>query len=153
MGFSVVSAVKNPLTKQEFDKFDLWFGKIPWRRKWQPTPVFLPGKSHGQRSLVGFSPWGRKRVGHNLMNKPQHACMPKIPCSLASVNGSEGSSMQNKSVTRLDPSQHPLFPGSGFHISSVLLFCSNFGTDQLSVSHICWWKFLAVSIWMLRFMC
>ena len=31
-------------------------GKIPWRRKWQPTPVFLPGKSHGQRSLVGYSP-------------------------------------------------------------------------------------------------
>ena len=35
-------------------------GKIPWRRKWQPTPVFLPGKSHGQRSLVGYSPWGCK---------------------------------------------------------------------------------------------
>ena len=35
-------------------------GSIPWRRKWQPTPVFLPGKSHGQRSLVGYSPWGRK---------------------------------------------------------------------------------------------
>ena len=32
----------------------------PWRRKWQPTPVFLPGESHGQRSLVGYSPWGRK---------------------------------------------------------------------------------------------
>ena len=33
---------------------------IPWRREWQPTPVFLPGKSHGQRSLVGYSPWGHK---------------------------------------------------------------------------------------------
>ena len=33
---------------------------MPWRRKWQPTPVFLPGKSHGWRSLVGYSPWGRK---------------------------------------------------------------------------------------------
>ena len=32
-------------------------GKIPWSRKWQPTPVFLPGKSHGQRSLAGYSPW------------------------------------------------------------------------------------------------
>ena len=38
--------------------------KIPWRRKWQPTPVFLPGKSHGQRSLVGYSPWGC-RVRYN----------------------------------------------------------------------------------------
>ena len=37
-----------------------WVGKIPWRRKWQPTPVFLPGKSHGRQSLVGYCPWGRK---------------------------------------------------------------------------------------------
>ena len=39
-------------------------GKVPWRRKWQPTPVLLPGKFHGQKSLVEYSPWGR-RVGHN----------------------------------------------------------------------------------------
>ena len=36
--------------------FDPWVGKIPWRRAWQPTPVFLPGKPHGQMSLVGYSP-------------------------------------------------------------------------------------------------
>ena len=40
--------------------FDPWVEKIPWRRKWQPTPVFLLGKFHGQRSLEGYSPWGRK---------------------------------------------------------------------------------------------
>ena len=39
-------------------RFDPWFGKIPWIRKWQPTPVFLPGKSHGQRSLADYSPYG-----------------------------------------------------------------------------------------------
>ena len=38
--------------------FDPWVGKIPWRRAWQPTPAFLPEESHGQRSLVGYSPWG-----------------------------------------------------------------------------------------------
>ena len=38
------------------------FGKIPWRRKWQSIPVLLPGKSHGQRSLVGYSLWGRKEL-------------------------------------------------------------------------------------------
>ena len=38
--------------------FDPWVRKIPWRRKWQPTPVLLPGKFQGQRSLVGYSPWG-----------------------------------------------------------------------------------------------
>ena len=37
---------------------DPWVGKMPWRRKWQPTPVFLPGKSHGQRSLVGYTVHG-----------------------------------------------------------------------------------------------
>ena len=37
-------------------RFHLWVGKIPWRRKWQPTPVFLPGEPHGQRSLAGYSP-------------------------------------------------------------------------------------------------
>ena len=41
---------------------DPWLGKIPWRRKWQPTPALLPGESHGQRSLVGYSPWGRKEL-------------------------------------------------------------------------------------------
>ena len=40
--------------------FSPWVRKIPWRRKWQPNPVFLPGESHGWRSLVGYSPWGRK---------------------------------------------------------------------------------------------
>ena len=40
--------------------FDPWTGKILWRRKWQPTPVLLPGKFHGLRSLVGYSPWGCK---------------------------------------------------------------------------------------------
>ena len=40
--------------------FDPWVGKIPWRRKWQPAPVFLPRESHGQRSLVGYSPGGHR---------------------------------------------------------------------------------------------
>ena len=40
--------------------WETWVGKIPWKRKWQPTPVFLHGKSHGQRSLVGYNPWGSK---------------------------------------------------------------------------------------------
>ena len=52
--------------------FDLWFEKIPWRRKWQPTPVFLPGESHGQRSPTGYIPWGHKRVGHNLVTEQKH---------------------------------------------------------------------------------
>ena len=44
----------------ETQGFDSWVGKILWSRKWQPVPVFLPGKFHGQRSLAGYSQWGRK---------------------------------------------------------------------------------------------
>ena len=45
--------------------------KIPWGRKRQSTPVFLPWKSHGQRSLAGYSPWGCKKAGHDLATKQQ----------------------------------------------------------------------------------
>ena len=45
---------KEPICQCTRPGFDPWVGKIPWRRKWQPTPVFLPEKSHGQRSLVGY---------------------------------------------------------------------------------------------------
>jgi len=44
-------------------EFNLWVGKIPWRRKWQPTPVSLPVKSQGQRSLAGYSLWDLKELG------------------------------------------------------------------------------------------
>ena len=44
------------------DRFNPWVGKIPWSRKWQSTPVFLPGESHGQRSLAGFSLWDCKEL-------------------------------------------------------------------------------------------
>ena len=40
--------------------FDPWVWKVLWRREWLPTPVVLPRESHGQRSLAGYSPWGRK---------------------------------------------------------------------------------------------
>ena len=40
--------------------FDSWVGKVPWRRKWQSTSALSPGKSHGRRSLIGYSPWGSK---------------------------------------------------------------------------------------------
>ena len=51
---------------------------FPGERQWQPTSVFLPGKSHGQRSLVGYHPWGRERVRHDLATKqppPPPACI------------------------------------------------------------------------------
>ena len=43
-------------------EFDLWIREICWRREWHPTPGFLPGKSHGQGSLAGCSPWGHQEL-------------------------------------------------------------------------------------------
>ena len=54
-------------------EFEPWVWKIPWSRKWQPTPVFLPGESHGQRSLAGYSPWGHKES--DTTEAPEHACV------------------------------------------------------------------------------
>ena len=63
-GFPGGTGVKNLSAVQRHKKgeFDPWFRKIPWRRKWQITPVFLPGESHGQRSLAGYSSWGHKEL-------------------------------------------------------------------------------------------
>ena len=55
----VAQLVKNLPPMQEAG-FNPWFGRIPWRREWQPTPVSLPGEFHGQSCLAGYSPWGRK---------------------------------------------------------------------------------------------
>ena len=65
-------------TCQAGDGFNPWVGKSPSRRKWQPTPVFLPGKSQGQKNLVGYSPWRHKRAGHGLAAKQQQYANPKL---------------------------------------------------------------------------
>ena len=59
-------------------RFDSWAGKIFWRRKLQPTSVFLPGKFHGEKRLVGYSSWDHKRTGHNLVTKHQQIHRPVI---------------------------------------------------------------------------
>ena len=53
---------KESACQSKRQRFDPWVGKISWRREWQPTPVVFPGKSHGQRSLVGYSPCGYKQL-------------------------------------------------------------------------------------------
>ena len=59
---SLVAQVVKRLPTMRKTWFNPWVRKISWRRKWRPTPVFLPEKSHGQRSLVGYSPWGHKEL-------------------------------------------------------------------------------------------
>ena len=59
MGFPGGTSGKEPTCQCGFDP---WAGKIPWRRAWQPTPVFLPGESHGERSLVGYNGVAQSRT-------------------------------------------------------------------------------------------
>ena len=75
--FTHVSVLPRWLSKESTcnrrPSFHPWVRKVPWRRQWQPTPVFLPGESHGQRSLVGHSPgvtWSRAWLG----DSQQHVC-------------------------------------------------------------------------------
>ena len=65
LGFPDGASGKEPACqcrRHKRHRFDSWVGKIPWRRALQPTPVFLPGESRGQRSLVGYSTWGRTEL-------------------------------------------------------------------------------------------
>ena len=73
----VALVVKNPSAnagdKRHECEFNPWIEQIPWRRKWQPTPVFLPGEFHGLGSLAGYSLWGHKES--NTTEVTQHACI------------------------------------------------------------------------------
>ena len=68
--------------------WETWVGKIPWRRKWQPTPVFLPGESHGQRSLVGYSSW--VRVRHHWVANTFTVCLCILSAILPSLRFTMG---------------------------------------------------------------
>ena len=62
MGVSCGATGKEPICQSRKCGFDPWVGKMPWRKKWQTTPVFLPGESHGQRNLAGYSPQGSNEL-------------------------------------------------------------------------------------------
>ena len=94
-------------------RFDPWVRKILCRRKWQPAPVFLPGESHGQRSLAGYSPWGCKELGMTEATEYMHICIErerqrkKLPCFFSSC------SVTHLCPTLCDPvdCSTPGFPG------------------------------------------
>ena len=67
----VTQTVKNLPVMRETWVWSLGW-EIPWRREWQPTPVFLPGESHEQRSLVSYSPWGRSEL--DMTDRLTHTC-------------------------------------------------------------------------------
>ena len=120
-------------------RFNPWVRKISWRRKWLPTPVFLPGKSHGQRSLAGYSPWGHKRVRHDWATEQQQAVSKCVWCMSESVTEWPGSH-----------SQVHLFSSGQIHLSpyrqwapSLHRACLGLGTkhERMSrcLSRTIWW--------------
>ena len=79
-GGSVVKNLSANAGATKIHGFDPWVRKIPWRRKWQPLPLFLPGKSQGQRSLAGCSPWGSQKVGHDRAPEHTHTSSHRARC-------------------------------------------------------------------------
>ena len=80
LGFPGGTSAKEPAcqwSRHKRCRCDPWVGKIPWRRAWQPAPVFLPGEPHGQRSLAGYRPWGR-RVGCDCVSTRTHTSATSI---------------------------------------------------------------------------
>ena len=120
-------------------EFDLWIWKIPWRRKWQPTPAFLPGKFHGQRSMVGCSPWGHKESDTTeWLNTHTHTHSGYKECSLNDLSSPENI----KYDKRLHPgTNEPSYCGSwpgfpSFHHQT--LGCHNQSPPHLSIWNSTW---------------
>ena len=114
--------------------FYRWFGKIPWSRKWQPTPVFLPGKSRGKRSLAGYSPVSSVAQSYQLFATPWTAAQQ---ASLSITNS--WSLPKLISIESVMPSNHLIF------CHPLLLPPSNFPSIRVfsneSVLHIKWPKY------------
>ena len=116
-GNSLVQVIKSLLPMQE-TRFDPWVRKIPWRRKWQPTPVFLPGESHGQRSLAGCSPQGHRESGST--EHTHQACTVLISTDVHLIDGGEESQKSDVPqflsliITSCVSNQNSDFQGSAF---------------------------------------
>ena len=84
------------------DGFSPWVRKIPWRRAWQHTPVFLPGESCGQRSLAGYSPWGHKDSDTPEATKLARYCISYYPSSVCDIlHAALGNSVEQDVVPAL----------------------------------------------------
>ena len=103
-GFPGGSVVKNLPAMQE-KWVQSWVRKIPWKRKWQFTPVYLSGKSHGQRSLAGYSPWGHRRVRHNLVTEQQQSIYVNTAAAAAAAKSLQSCQCYSlkSSCSRLSP--------------------------------------------------
>ena len=97
------------------------FTFMHWRRKWQPTPVLLPRESHGQRSLVGYSPRGRKesdtteRFHFHFLSFPQSSCIVHSVKNLTAVQETWVQSLGQEDLLKKEMATHPVFLPGGSH--------------------------------------
>ena len=104
-------------------EFDPWVGKIPWRRAWQPTPVLLPGESHGQRSLVGYSPWIAKSQTW-LSDWAQAKTTHSLISSMSSLNSCLSNESPPTTLFKISTNAFLLYPN--------FLLCSIISSTVLS---------------------
>ena len=95
-------------------RFNPWVGQIPWRRAWQPIPIFLPGESHGQRSLESYSPWGHRES--DMTEATQHAPTVYVPVWMLYLNKNIKSNI-NKFLFK----QFYVFPPLNLYFNSTSL--------------------------------
>ena len=107
------------------------WGRFPWRRKWQPTPAFLPGESQGQGSLVGYSPWGHKESGttEQLNNRRRrksrrsHLCKTLPLVTLGTKQGRPEATGRQCSAHKQASPPAPERRTSNTHTDRMLLLC------------------------------
>ena len=104
-------------------RFDAQVGRIPWRRKWQPTPVFLPGESHGERSLVACSPWG-----HKELNRTEVTAHP-----LLGLQADGGATSCHKRKRRTQPTRSQSSKASALRLNMLLLLTLQFPSEVMSM--------------------
>ena len=115
-----------------------WVMTSPWRRAWKPTPVFLPGKSYGQRSLEGYSPWGHKKVRHHLVTKEEK------PTFSPSFTPSSQAWMWEKQRGREAPLRVFYMPGPGLNSPLALeIHSANNPAKTILLASFCrWWNII-----------
>ena len=125
MGIPGGAVVKNPLADagNAGERGSIpWVRKIPWRRQWQPTPVLLPGKSHGRRSLAGYTLWGRKRAGHDWVTERAHTHLKGHPAPAQLLYHHQWDipgSIRSQAVPRLQKPSRVLRPHSHLLSSTI----------------------------------
>ena len=111
---SLVAQVINKCLQCRRQGFDPWVGKIPWRGKWQPTPVFLPGKSYGERHLLGYSPKSWTQLSDYSKCVPTGNYFSLCIWDWRYISSAQFSSVAQSCLTLCDPMDHST-PGLPVH--------------------------------------